>query len=292
MLRFGGWGARLAAGALVVAGVLAAGAGEPARPPADPGAAPVFQQAEGTAPPAPDPAAAWAKWGLKPLPAAPPPPADKPLKLPAKGPVPVFSNVPTKDKVVFVTIDDGAEKDPRFVEMLTDLKVPVTMFLTDDIIRDDYAYFSRLQALGNPIENHTLSHPVMPSLGLDGQRRQICGDQRSLKRNYGTAPRLFRPPYGSWNSLTQQAAADCGISGIVLWHESMQINDMQYDDPKRLNPGDVVLAHFRGPAQLKGRTMTQMFAALLKQIGRRGFAVASLTDYVAFPGEPAGPTPR
>ncbi|MQY05723.1 polysaccharide deacetylase family protein [Actinomadura macrotermitis] len=226
-------------------------------------------------------AAAWAKWGLKPLPAAPHTPDARPLKRRKGAPVPVFSNVPTRDKVVFVTLDDGAEKDPKFVEMLTELKVPVTMFLTDSIIRNDYGYFTRLQALGNHVQNHTMTHPVMRQLGPEGQRQQICGDQKVLTRQYGTAPKLFRPPYGMWNSLTQQAAAECGIEGIVLWTASMQIHDMQYDDPnKRLHPGDVLLAHFRGPAQLKGTTMTEMFANMLKRIQRQGFAVARLEDYL------------
>jgi hypothetical protein len=62
----------------------------------------------------------------------------------------------------------------------------------------------------------------------------------------------------------------------------MQIHDFQYDDPnKELHPGDVLLAHFRGPEQLRGESMTQMFAHLLKQIEKRGFSVARLEDYIS-----------
>ncbi|MEU8343749.1 polysaccharide deacetylase family protein [Spirillospora sp. NPDC048832] len=228
-----------------------------------------------------DEAAEWAKWGLKPLPPAPPPPEEKPLELGGKGPVEVFDKVPTEQRVVFITIDDGQEKDPRFVQMLTDLQVPVTMFLTDNVIQDDYGYFKPLQALGNRVQNHTLTHPVLPVLGLDGQKREICGNQKVLSKQYGTEPTLLRPPYGRWNWATQQAARKCGIDGIVMWRASMQIHDMQYDDAnKKLHPGDILLAHFRGPEQLKGATMTEMFAAMLKRIGKQGFAVARLEDYV------------
>jgi peptidoglycan/xylan/chitin deacetylase (PgdA/CDA1 family) len=228
-----------------------------------------------------DEAAEWAKWGLKPLPPAPPPPEEKPLELGGKGPVEVFDKVPTEQRVVFITIDDGQEKDPRFVQMLTDLQVPVTMFLTDNVIQDDYGYFKPLQALGNRVQNHTLTHPVLPVLGLDGQKREICGNQKVLSKQYGMEPTLLRPPYGRWNWATQQAARKCGIDGIVMWRASMQIHDMQYDDAnKKLHPGDILLAHFRGPEQLKGATMTEMFAAMLKRIGTQGFAVARLEDYV------------
>ena len=59
--------------------------------------------------------------GLKPFAPAPPPPAVKPLRLSASDPK-VFSHLPMTDKVVFVTIDDGIEKDPRFIQMVKDRK--------------------------------------------------------------------------------------------------------------------------------------------------------------------------
>jgi hypothetical protein len=90
--------------------------------------------------------------------------------------------------------------------------------------------------------------------------------------------------HGPRNAATKVAVAGCGPRAIVLWRESMEIHDMQYLSPdKRLRPGDIILAHFRGPAQLKGETMTAMFVALLKHIERQGFAVARLEDYIQPP---------
>lgn len=273
-----GRGVRAAAGAVLL-GVLMSGC-EGASTPAPPKRQ---TEADAMAGGHGDARAAWRKWRLTPLAPAPAPPAVRPLKLTRKD-VKVFNNVPTRDRVVFITIDDGAEKDPRFVEMLRDLKVPVSIFLTDDSIRPRYDYFTPIQRLGNAVQNHTLNHPVMTSLGLEGQKHQICGNQKVLKKHYGTRPTLFRPPFGLWNSLTKQAAAACGIHGIALWRASMQINDMQYDDPaKKLHPGDVLLAHFRGPKELKGRTMTHMFGKMLMRIQRQGFSVARLEDYVQAP---------
>ncbi|MFJ3163076.1 polysaccharide deacetylase family protein [Streptomyces kanasensis] len=228
-------------------------------------------------------AAAYRKWGLEPLPAPPAAPVVKPVKTVRTGAdrVPVISDVPTKDKVVFLTIDDGAEKDPKFAEMMRDLDVPFTMFLTDSAIRADYGYFKPLAALGNGVANHTLTHPDLRALGAGEQEREICGQQRQLRETYGTAPRLFRPPYGNWNENTRAAAGRCGVDAIVLWRESMQITDMQYQrGDRKLHPGDIVLAHFRGPADLKGTSMTEMTANLLRRVQEQGFTVARLEDYV------------
>ncbi|MFF3560663.1 polysaccharide deacetylase family protein [Streptomyces sp. NPDC002574] len=228
----------------------------------------------------------WAKWGLKPLAPAPEPPAVKPVRLTSHGPVPVISDVPTKEKIVFITIDDGQEKSPAFVRMLRDLKVPVTMFLTNDAIKSDYGYFAQLQGLGNHIQNHTLHHPEMTGLSAAGQRAEICGNQKVLAQRYGAAPLLFRPPYGAgaYADSLNAAVRQCGPRAIVLWRESMQIKQMQYQTAdKRLRPGDIILAHFRGPAELKGVTMTHMFANLLRHIREQGFTVARLEDYIQAP---------
>ncbi|WP_327316617.1 polysaccharide deacetylase family protein [Streptomyces sp. NBC_01235] len=227
-------------------------------------------------------AAAYRKWGIKPLAAPPAPPAAKPVGQAAAGSgVPVISEIPTKEKIVFLTFDDGAEKDPKFVTMMRELKIPFTMFLTDAAIRADYGYFEPLQGLGDSIQNHTLTHPNLRTLGASAQKLEICGQQKKLKDRYGTAPRLFRPPYGNWNEDTRAAAASCGLEKIVLWRESMQIKNMQYQRAdKKLHPGDIILAHFRGPSELKGTTMTEMTANMLRHIQEQGFTVARLEDYL------------
>jgi hypothetical protein len=86
--------------------------------------------------------------GLKPFAPAPTAPAVKPITLSAAHPK-VFSRVPITDKVVFVTIDDGIEKDPAFIQMVYDFQIPITVSLADTLIRDDYAYFTRLHETGH-----------------------------------------------------------------------------------------------------------------------------------------------
>ena len=225
--------------------------------------------------------AAFRKWGLKPLAAPPAPPKPKPVAPGTGGDIPVISEIPTRDKVVFITVDDGAEKDPEFVTMMRELKIPFTMFLTDSAISSDYDYFKRLQQLGNGVHNHTLTHPNLRTLGAAAQKQEICGQQEKLRARYGTTPRLFRPPYGNWDEDTRAIARSCGLEAIVLWRESMQITNMQYQRPdKRLHPGDIILAHFRGPSDLKGKTMTEMTANLLRHIQEQGFTVARLEHYM------------
>jgi peptidoglycan/xylan/chitin deacetylase (PgdA/CDA1 family) len=229
-----------------------------------------------------DPAVVAKYGGLKPFPAVPTPPAVKPIDLAKAATPPVVSRIPTTEKIVFVTIDDGLVKDPAFVQMAKDFQVPFTLFLTDAIIKDDYGYFTELLDTGLvTIQNHTLTHPNMPTLSASQQLDQVRGQQEKLEKEYGVKPYLFRPPYGNYNHATVEAVQQTpGLKGLALWKESMQISDMQYQGAHVLNPGDIILSHFRGPQQLKGKTMVQMMTALFKHIQMQGFTVARLTDYV------------
>jgi len=124
--------------------------------------------------------------GMKPFAPAPPPPAVKPITLSASDPT-VFSRVPLTDKVVFVTIDDGIEKDPKLIQMVKDFQVPITISLADVLIRDDYAYFEKLYETGYvSIQNHTVDHPLdMPALSASQQLYEIAAQQEKLRREYG-----------------------------------------------------------------------------------------------------------
>jgi peptidoglycan/xylan/chitin deacetylase (PgdA/CDA1 family) len=220
--------------------------------------------------------------GLGPFAPAPATPAVKPITLNASDPT-AFSHVPTTDKVVFVTIDDGIEKDPRFIQMVKDFQIPITISLADVLIRDDYAYFEELYETGCiSIQNHTVTHPLdMPSLSASRQLYEISGQQEKLRKEYGVTPYIFRPPGGNYNATTIASASEAGLKGLMLWKEAMQISDMEYQtSAHQLKPGDIILCHFRGPAQLHGETMVRMMIRLYKHIQAQGFTVADVTKYV------------
>ena len=220
--------------------------------------------------------------GLKPFAPAPTPPAVKPITLSVSNPK-VFSHVPMTDKVVFVTIDDGIEKDPKFIQMVKDFQIPITISLADVLIRDDYAYFEKLHETGYvSIQNHTVTHPLdMPGLSASRQLDEISGQQEKLHKEYGTTPYIFRPPGGNYNATTIDSVREAGLKGLMLWKEAMQITDMAYQTSAHtLNPGDIILCHFRGPAQLHGETMVHMMIHLYKHIQAQGFTVADVTKYV------------
>ncbi|WP_328488505.1 polysaccharide deacetylase family protein [Streptomyces zaomyceticus] len=298
-------GAALVVAALASTATACSGASEPDRGAAGPAAG---QQAPGQAP---EQAAAGAlhayvervrerrtarvvaarKWGLaKPPLEAPAPPVAKPrittrkgFETDGEGLPPVFTTVPTKQKVVFLTIDDGAEKDPELLRMMKELRIPYSAFLSDYVVKDDYGYFARMQKsqeTGVSLHNHTLNHRYLPGLSYKQQKREICGMQDVIEKRFGKRPPLFRPPYGNYNEDTLRAAKSCGVEAVPLWAAEAFPDHMEWREWDRdLHPGDIVLTHFRGKGDWKG-TMPDMIRRVMNVITSKGYAVAKLEDYV------------
>jgi peptidoglycan/xylan/chitin deacetylase (PgdA/CDA1 family) len=98
---------------------------------------------------------------------------------------------------------------------------------------------------------HTYAHPVMPKLGVPAQAQEILQGAAAIRAFFGRRPiPIFRPPFGSWDGSTQQAAAAVGFPRIVTW--SVDTGDSVGPElpPERLvanaaraRPGDIILLH-------------------------------------------------
>ncbi|BCJ46351.1 hypothetical protein GCM10010168_59900 [Actinoplanes ianthinogenes] len=208
------------------------------------------------------------------VPQFPPPPLPTKVTLPTDGKAGIFKRIPTTEKIAFITIDDGWQKDPMAAKLFQAANVPITLFLEVNAVDPDPEYFKPLQAAGATIQNHTVSHPTMTYLGYDGQKRQICEGADRLAKYYGERPTLFRPPGGSYNTTTLRAAHDCGMKAVFTWTETTDHGKVFYQqDPHVVQPGDIILMHFRP-------RFVDDFLAVLKAIHKAGLTPARLEDYV------------
>ncbi len=202
-----------------------------------------------------------------------PQPAPTPVDLPPTGQAPVFSRIPTTNKVIFLGIDDGIVRDPAVADLLQQANVPFTMFLVQGEAEAGADYFRRLQDYGGVVEAHTVNHPDLVTVSATRLQSEVCGTLDDLQGLFGRRPTLFRPPYGSYNANVQAVAASCGFKAIVMWKGSTNDGRFDLQDGDQLTPGDVVLMHFR----------TDLLADLKKVFEvckQQGFAIASLEDYL------------
>jgi peptidoglycan/xylan/chitin deacetylase (PgdA/CDA1 family) len=155
--------------------------------------------------------------------------------------------VATRDRVVFLTIDDGWTRDAAFLSLVRRQHLPVTVFLTNAATsRGREGYFQQLQAAGAVIENHTLTHRDLTAVPTTERSRQVCAAQDLDDRLFGTRPTLMRPPFGATSDAVIATATACGIRAVIGWDAVMPAHGplQTWSGTPTLHPGDIVLMHF------------------------------------------------
>lgn len=201
-----------------------------------------------------------------------PPPTEVPVLAPTDGMAPQISRVPTSDRVIFITIDDGQFRDYPSLDHLQALGVPFTSFLLEPIIRLDPAFWQRTLEMGGSIQNHSITHANLRRVSEEQMRNEICVPAATITTATGKPPTLFRPPYGNWNDAVRHIAAECGYKAVVLWTGRTMDGHLELQQ-SALAPGDIILLHY-------GPTLSADLDAVVAAAREQGFKIARLEDYL------------
>jgi peptidoglycan/xylan/chitin deacetylase (PgdA/CDA1 family) len=211
---------------------------------------------------------------VTPLPPAPPP---TPVAYTGGSEAPVYGRIPTTNRVIFLGIDDGDVRDPDVLTLIKEAHIPVTAFLVEAEAEQGAAYWKLLQSIGGVIEAHTITHPDLRNVGQERLHREVCGPLDPFQQLFGRRPQLFRPPYGDYNSSVRAMAASCGYRAMVVWKGSTNDGRLDMQEGHRLQPGDVLLLHWR-------KDLYENLTVVLAACRAQGFTIASMQDYL-IPGE-------
>jgi peptidoglycan/xylan/chitin deacetylase (PgdA/CDA1 family) len=123
----------------------------------------------------------------------------------------------SKGNELALTFDDGpGPYTQQLVRTLNALHVQATFFA----IGEEERYFSAgtLMELrsGDPVEDHTETHPMMALLSPKDQREQLQEQIYRIQLLGGPTPRLFRPPYGSFDASTLRELKHLHLL-MILW---------------------------------------------------------------------------
>ncbi len=153
---------------------------------------------------------------------------------------------------VALTFDDGpGPYTQRLVATLDRLHVHATFFA----IGSQEQYFSAGTVAeidsGDVVGDHTQTHPMMASLSPHDQYEQLFDQMAQIEVLGGKRPRLFRPPYGSFNATTFRELHHLHLL-MVLW----SVDTRDYTLPgvgaivqralEGAKPGAIILMHDGG----------------------------------------------
>ncbi|MFE0463853.1 polysaccharide deacetylase family protein, partial [Kitasatospora sp. NPDC058965] len=117
-----------------------------------------------------------------------------------------------------LTFDDGPHpvSTPRLLDLLVAAGHRATFFVCGEQAERYPDLLRALHRAGMWIGNHSSSHAHLTALDGTALAEEIGRTQRVVRRITGTAPVLFRPPYGETGPAVRAAAAAAGLTE-VLW---------------------------------------------------------------------------
>jgi peptidoglycan/xylan/chitin deacetylase (PgdA/CDA1 family) len=158
----------------------------------------------------------------------------------------------TEHREIALTFDDGpGPYTPQVLAALERLHAPATFFEVG--VEETYFHASTAQivAHGYPIGDHTQTHAPMSHLSPKLQQSQLLEETAAIGDYGAPFPRLFRPPYGLWNSATLALLKKYKML-MVLW--TVDTNDYQRPGVQAIvdaavdgaKPGAIILMHDAG----------------------------------------------
>ena len=161
----------------------------------------------------------------------------------------VISEVPTTQKVISLTFDDGPhdKTTPDILAVLKSKNVKATFFIVGERTGKRPELVKQIALDGHEIGNHSYSHPNLTRLTA-GKINEELAKSEELLHNITPHPFLFRPPGGQYNNTVMQIAKEKGYL-IILWsvdpedwtHRSAgKITDVVL---KNIKPGGIILLH-------------------------------------------------
>ncbi len=158
-----------------------------------------------------------------------------------------ITHVETAEPVAALTFDDGphAASTPQLLEILERHQARATFFMLGQFAIQYPELVQRIAQAGHAIGNHSWDHASFPFITGRQRRAQIRACARAIAP-YGQ--RLFRPPYGEQNLVSQLD---------ILWmrHKvilfNCEVGDWFQADPHRMaealvqkvTPGSIVCLH-------------------------------------------------
>jgi peptidoglycan/xylan/chitin deacetylase (PgdA/CDA1 family) len=158
----------------------------------------------------------------------------------------------SQHREVALTFDDGpGPYTSQIVSVLEREHAPATFFEVGVLERYFHAATAEIVSHGYPIGDHTETHAPMSRLSMKLQQSQLLQETAAIGDYGAPFPRMFRPPYGLWNSTTLALLKKYRML-MILW--TIDTSDYQVPGVDTIidralqgaRPGAIILMHDAG----------------------------------------------
>jgi peptidoglycan/xylan/chitin deacetylase (PgdA/CDA1 family) len=172
------------------------------------------------------------------------------IQLRKKYPESYIITLPTAEKVVALTFDDGPDKSTlSIINILNNYKIRGTFFFVGQLLDEHSKTVLAAIDGGHTVANHSWAHSRPTDFNTGHLMKEILKAQKSIG-SFCNAPKLFRPPYGLVNDEQMHEITNAGFK-VIAW--SVDSMDWYLTNPKdietcvvaQIHPGAIILMHNR-----------------------------------------------
>ncbi|MEG6584303.1 polysaccharide deacetylase family protein [Dendrosporobacter sp. 1207_IL3150] len=192
----------------------------------------------------------------------------------------VIKKVPTTQKVVALTIDDGPHEraTPELLDTLRQKQVKVTLFVLGKNIERNASILAQAASDGHEIANHAFSHKFLNKFTPTEFAEEILATEKLITA-VAPKPTLFRPPGGGYNDVLVAEARRLGYT-TILW--SIDTRDWQGISAdqlvsivmKNVKPGSIILMH---DGQYPIAT-TKAIGTIIDRLHAEGYSIVTVSE--------------
>lgn len=190
-----------------------------------------------------------------------------------------ISRVPTTQRLVALTFDDGPHPDftPRALETLANYDALATWFVLGSLVQKYPGLLTRIDSAGHEIGTHSYEHVDLTSLNRSQVYIQLSRAKETINSQISMFWPCFRPTYGAYNDMVLGVAESLGFLYNVLWSVDPRDYNASADQVVKrvlsaVSPGVIVILH-----EVTGATTTAL-PAILSGLKDMSYSIVALSE--------------
>lgn len=199
----------------------------------------------------------------------------------------IIKSINPINKEIALTFDDGP--DPRYTNDLLDTlkkyEIKCTFFLVAEKALKNKKIFQRMMNEGHTIALHSLSHRSA-WLSLPWQTKKDFKISLKISKALGYEVKLTRPPWGTFNLLTQYYADKHNLQTILWslnakdWSRKTTSQEIINKIVKQVKAGDIIVLHDSNGAKNAPVRTLKALDIIIPKLKSKGFKFVTIKEKV------------
>jgi len=186
--------------------------------------------------------------------------------------------------MVALTFDDGPSKHTaQILDLLEKHNARATFFVIGNLVESRRDTVERAYQLGCEVVGHSWDHRSLTKLSAEEIKTQILNAHAAVEAVTGSAPRMYRPPYGAVNDTVKNVSGEIGFA-LINWSvdprdwESRNANAVYAAIMKNVKDRAIILSHdlYGSTADAMERVIPELIAA--------GYQIVTVSELFHYSG--------